>query len=254
MKRYIKSAELPGGYLKTNQFNSRINDNNNVLEAIEIAIASKFDQFGKMIDRQMYLTSGTSWEGKVTEYPEGYYIQLEATRSSFQAFVSGDSVIRKPMKLSAPVGQYDVSGDAGHVQWISPMKPVKIKLKPWSAAEQLRAQQISEKVYPYLVSQFYDTTFSEVYTDEIGEEYGVREGTEVEILREQVIYAQNWDESDNRVKKGAVIPGTVHYTVGINGEVLDENLIGYKTFDDAKHALDLELDRMKKEANKRNGT
>lgn len=249
MKRYIKSTELPPGYLKTNHFNSRINDNNSVLEAIEIAIAAKFDQFDKMMDRQMYMTSGTSWYGKVTEYPEGYYVQLEATRSSFQAFVAGADVIRKPVKLSDPVGVYEVEGDAGHVQYISKMKPVKpAPLKPWSAAEQLRAEKISAKVYPYLISDYYDTTLSTVYEDEIGAEYGVREGTEVEILREQVVYAQNWDENDNRVKKGATIPGTVHYTVGINGEVLNENLIGYMTYNDAKHALDLELDRMKKAA------
>ena len=248
MKRYIKSAELPSGYLKTNHFNSRIN-NTSVLEAIELAISLKFDQFDKMMERQMYLTSGTSWAGNVTEYLEGYYIQLEATRSSFQAFVSGDDVIRKPAKLSDPIGEYQVSGDAGHVQWISPMREVKTKLKPWSSSEQRRAEEISNLVWPYLRNdQFYETTYTVVYQAEIGEEYGVREGTEVVIAREQVVYAQNWDENDNRVKKGKAIPGTVHYTVGIYGEILDENLIGYKTFEDAKHALDLELDRMKKEA------
>lgn len=250
MKRYVKSTEMPLGYLKTNHFNSRIN-NTSVLEAIELAIYAKFDQFDKMMDRQMYLTSGTSWTGKVTEYPEGYYIQLEATRSSFQAFVVGDDVIRKPAKLSDPVGEYDVSGDAGHIQWVSPMHAVKVKLKPWSFTEQKRAEQVSEKIYPYLNSEFYDTTYREMYSTEIGADYGVREGTECVVFREQVIYAQNWDESDNRVKKGAAVPGTVYYTVSINGEILDENIIGYKTYEDAKHALDLELARMKKATEER---
>lgn len=118
MKRYIRTSELPEGYLKTNRFNSRINDNN-VLEAIEIAISVKFAQFDKMIERQMYLTSDSSWDGKVTEYPEGYYIQLDATRSGFQAFVADGDVIRKPLKLSDPIGVYSVSGSAGHVQYIS---------------------------------------------------------------------------------------------------------------------------------------
>ena len=202
-----------------------------------------------MLDRQMYLTSGTSWSGKVTEYPEGYYIQIEATRSSFQAFVSANGdVIRKPTRLSDPIGEYDVSGDAGHIQYISPMHQVRVKLKPWSSIEQKRAEQVSEKIYPYLNSEFYDTTYREMYSTEIGEDYGVREGTECVVFREQVIYAQNWDESDNRVKKGASVPGTVYYTVSINGEILDENIIGYKTYEDAKHALDLELARMKKAA------
>ena len=246
MKRYIRSSELPGGYLKTNHFNSTIN-NTSVLEAIELAISEKFDQFDKMMERQMYLTSGTSWTGKVTEYPEGYYIQLEATRSSFQAFVSGDDVIRKPVKLSDPIAEYDVSGDAGHIQWVSPAHTVKVKLKPWSTAEQKRAEEVSSRVYEYLSKpEFYDTTYDTVYETEIGSDYGVREGTEAKIYREQVVYAQNWDENDSRVKKGKAIPRTVHYTVGINGEILDENLVGYMTYDDAKHALDLELARMKK--------
>lgn len=248
MKRYIRSAELPGGYLKTNHFNSTIN-NTSVLEAIELAISEKFDQFDTMMDRQMYLTSGTGWTGTVTEYPEGYYIQIEATRSSFQAFVTGDDVIRKPSKLSDPIVQYDISGDAGHIQWVSPMKPVKVKLKPWSSAEQRRAEKISSEVYDYLINpDFYDTVSEEVYNKEIGEEYGVREGTEATIDRVQVIHSSSYDQNDNRVKKGKPIPGTVHYVAAIYGEILDENLIGYKTFDDAKHALDLELDRMKKQA------
>lgn len=248
MKRYIRSSEMPLGYLKTNHFNSTINDTS-VLEAIELAIYMKFDQFDKMMERQMYLTSGTSWTGKVTEYPEGYYIQLEATRSSFQAFVVGDHVIRKPAKLSDPVGVYDVEGDAGHIQYISKMKPVApAPLKPWTASEQKRAEEISAKIYPYATSEYYDTIYKEMYSEEIGPEHGVREGTEVAIFKEQMVYSGKYDENGNRVKEGATIPGTIHYTVSIYGEVLDENLIGYKTYEDAKHALDLELARMKKAA------
>ena len=251
MKLYVKSAELPDGFLKTNHFNSRINGNNHILEVIEFAIAAKFDQFDKMLDRQMYLTSGTSWSGKVTEYPEGYYIQIEATRSSFQAFVSANGdVIRKPTRLSDPVGEYDVSGDAGHIQYISPMHQVRVKLKPWSTAEKKRAEEISKIVADYIndYPEYYETVAEEVYSKELGPEYGVRDGVDATIYREQVVYSQNWDEHDNRVKKGARIPGTVYYGVGIYGEILDENVIGYKTFDDAKHALDLELARMKKAA------
>lgn len=118
MKRYIISTEVPAGYLKTNRFNSKISDNN-VLEAIEIAISQKFDQFDKFIDRQYYLTSGGGWTGIVDQYEEGYYIQLEATRANFNAFVSGDSVIRKPVHLSEKQATYNVSGDAGHVEYIS---------------------------------------------------------------------------------------------------------------------------------------
>ena len=118
MKRLVKCSEMPDGYLKTNRFNSKIN-NNNVLEAIEIAISQKFDQFDKFIDRQYYLTSGGGWTGVVDEYEEGYYIQLEATRANFNAFVSGDRVIRKPINLSDKIASYQVSGDSGHIEYVS---------------------------------------------------------------------------------------------------------------------------------------
>lgn len=124
MKRVIKASELPAGYLQTTRFNSRINDNN-VLEAVEIAIAEKFDQWEKTMDRQFYLTSGTGWQGTVTAYPEGYYIQIDVTRGGFQAFVEGDHVIRKPRVLSDPIGTYSISGDKGHVQYVSKLHPSK---------------------------------------------------------------------------------------------------------------------------------
>ncbi len=114
----VECADLPNGYLKTNRFNSRINDNN-VLEAIEIAISQKFDQWSKTMDRQFYLTSGTGWNGIVVQYPEGYYIQVDVTRGRFQAFVEGDHIIRKPLKLSDPIGKFWISGDGGHVEYIS---------------------------------------------------------------------------------------------------------------------------------------
>lgn len=118
MKRVIRASELPPGYLETNRFNSRINDNN-VLEAVEIAIAEKFDQWEKTMDRQFYLTSGTGWRGEVTQYPEGYYVKVEVTRGGFQAFVEGDHVIRKPVRLSEPIGKFDIQGDKGHVEFVS---------------------------------------------------------------------------------------------------------------------------------------
>lgn len=118
MKRYIRSSELPAGYLKTNRFNSIIKDNN-VLEAIEIAIAQKYDQFERFMQRQSYLTSDASWTGVVDQYPEGYYIQLEGTRSGFNAFVSGDQVIRKPVRLGEKIGKFDVDGNNGYVYNVS---------------------------------------------------------------------------------------------------------------------------------------
>lgn len=126
MKRRVVASELPAGYLKTNKFNSKINGNNNILQAIEIAIAQKFDQFDNFCQRQFYLTSDASWEGTVTYYENrGWYIQLVGTRSDFNAFVDEDgNVIRKPRNLDPNdiTGQYSVSGNNGHVQFISTNK------------------------------------------------------------------------------------------------------------------------------------
>lgn len=122
MKRWIHASEMPAGYLKTNSINCpsiRTADQMNALEALEIAIAGKFDQFDKFMDRQIYLTSAGSWSGRIEVYPSGYYINLEGTRSGFQAFVSGDNVIRKPRTLNNMEGYYDVNGDNGQVYWMS---------------------------------------------------------------------------------------------------------------------------------------
>lgn len=123
MKRWIHSnTEMPAGYLKTTKFTTpyiKTDDQRNALEALEIAIAEKFKQFDTMCDIQFHLTSEASWRGTIDEYPEGYYIQLEATRSGFQAFVEGDHVIRKPRKLSDKIRSYDVAGVNGRVDYLS---------------------------------------------------------------------------------------------------------------------------------------
>ena len=123
-------------------------------------------------------------------------------------------------------------------------------IKAWSAAEEKRTQETSQMVSRYENAggewyEYYDSDMEEVFTDEIGEEYGVREGTEIAIYKEWFIYNKNWDENDRRVKKGKRVTGSTFYSVGINGDILDENVSGYKTLADAKHALELELDFMK---------
>lgn len=122
MKRYIRTSEIPDGYLRTTKFTTpsiRTDDQRNALEALEIAITEKFDQFDKMNEITLHLTSDSFWQGVIEEYEEGYYIKLSATRSGFQAFVQGDSVIRKPRNLSDRIAYYDVEGNRGTVEFIS---------------------------------------------------------------------------------------------------------------------------------------
>lgn len=128
MKRWIHASttkEIPSGYLKTSKFTTpsiKTDDQRNACEAFELAITQKFPQFDDFMTRQIYLTSDTSWSGVIEEYPEGYYVKLEGTRSGFQAFVKGDSVIRKPVKLSPMIAHYDVNGNSGTVYWMSRRK------------------------------------------------------------------------------------------------------------------------------------
>lgn len=123
MKRLIISdKEMPDGYLKTTRFSTpsiRTDDQINALEALEIAISEKFEQFDKMNDITFNLTSDEFWSGTISEYDTGYYIQLEGTRSSFSAFVEHDSVTRKSRHLTTPLRVYDVEGLAGQVTFMS---------------------------------------------------------------------------------------------------------------------------------------
>lgn len=122
MKRYISTSEIPDGYLRTTRFTTpsiKTNDQLNALEAFEIAVTEKFDQFEKFCDIQLHLTSDSSWTGTIYEYEAGYWIKLQATRSSFQAFVSGDSVVRKPNNSGELIGRYDVEGNRGTVYYMS---------------------------------------------------------------------------------------------------------------------------------------
>ncbi len=122
MKRYIQTLDIPGGYLRTTKFSTpsiKTDDQRNALEALEIAITEKFDQFDKMNEITIHLTSDSFWQGVIEEYEEGYYIKLSATRSGFQAFVQGDSVIRKPRNLSDRIAYYEVEGNRGTVEFMS---------------------------------------------------------------------------------------------------------------------------------------
>ena len=122
MKRYIRTSDIPDGYLRTTRFSTpsiRTDDQRNALEALETAITEKFDQFDKMNEITLHLTSDSFWQGVIEEYQEGYYIKLSATRSVFQAFVQGDSVIRKPRNLGNRISYYDVKGNRGTVEFMS---------------------------------------------------------------------------------------------------------------------------------------
>lgn len=135
-----------------------------------------------------------------------------------------------------------------------------LELKPWSEAEERRTKETSNMVHRYNTAsndfgEVYESdNFEDVYEMELNEaEYGVRDGVPATITKQNFVYATGWDENENRVKRGKSVAGSTFYTVSINGEILNEDVLGYKTLGDAKHALELELDHMKQyEAWKRN--
>lgn len=116
-------------------------------------------------------------------------------------------------------------------------------VKPLSPAEEKRTQDMHEKLRDWLFAgddgefmEYYDYGDSkEVYKGDVA-------GEEVIIYKTHLVYADNRDENGKRVKEGKAVTGSTHYTVSVNGNDLDENIYGYKTFDDAKHALDLYAD------------
>ena len=122
MKRYVHAADDTAGYLQTTRFTTpsiKTDDQRNALEALEVAMLEKRKQFDAMCDIQLHLTSEATWRGVINEYEQGYHILLEATRSSFQAFVHGDQVIRKPRNAGLAIRQYKVEGVRGRVEWMS---------------------------------------------------------------------------------------------------------------------------------------
>lgn len=128
MKKWIHATTLPEGYLRTTKFSTpsiKTDDQRNALEALEVAITQKFDQWDKMNEITLYLTSESFWQGTIEEYPEGYYILINATRSGFQAFVDPTgTVIRKPRNLSDMIGYYNVEGYSGKVDYMSKRRTV----------------------------------------------------------------------------------------------------------------------------------
>ena len=147
---------------------------------------------------------------------------------------------------------HDAQLDSDEKVWVDALRKEKKEVKPWSVAEQKRTEEASKMVHSYLYAgedkefmEFYDTDGEEVYTQKLGKEYGTRDNVEAVIMKEWFIYKHNWDENDNRVKKGKRVPGSIFYTVAIDGEVIDENVAGYKTEADARHALEITLDWMK---------
>ena len=118
-----------------------------------------------------------------------------------------------------------------------------LKNKPWTAAEEARTKEISD-----MINQKLNEGGWCEYYDQDGEDYDVetiefavpgRKDTEISISKSWLTYVHSWDENERSVKRGGKVPGTTYYSVGDDGEIIDENYLGYKTLADARHAAAL---------------
>lgn len=113
--------------------------------------------------------------------------------------------------------------------------------KPWTNAEKKRTEDISQQLFNKCYrtgddNEFYEEdTVAEVEKLEFPQVTNFKE-SEITIHSNQLIYTKSWDENDRYVKKGGRVQGTTYYTVADNGDVIDENYMGYKTKEDARHA------------------
>lgn len=124
-------------------------------------------------------------------------------------------------------------------------------IKEWSKAEEKRTKEISDYIYEkqnvgdewqeyYEVNGIEDIETFTYFDEWRGVEH------EVTITKNNLTYARSWDENDNSVKKGKAVTGSIFYTVDEDGDYIDENVIGYKTLADARHAARLYMDREEK--------
>lgn len=123
------------------------------------------------------------------------------------------------------------------------------ELKDWSTAEEKRNTDTTKKIYSLLNEGSWNEFYEENYVENVETFTISAEGwrdEEVTVDKMNVVYAQNWDENDKRVKQGKAVTGTTYYTVqGDDGAVNEENF-AYKTKEDAIHAAKLYVDRQKK--------
>lgn len=121
------------------------------------------------------------------------------------------------------------------------------ELKPWSKSEEKRTEAMSKFISSKLRAgsewgEFYEENELETLDDYT---YVIRvpgfKDNEVTLTKMNLIYAQNWDENDNRVKRGKAVTGSTYYTVQDSDGAIMEDKFAYKTKEDAIHSMKLHI-------------
>ena len=128
---------------------------------------------------------------------------------------------------------------------------VKLASKPWSQEEEARTDECSNKLREIMEDYGYDNIDEESDTVEYYNCYfpGIK-STDVTICKCRLakkIYSQRGETTQP-------IPRTTYYTVDDDGWIIDENVVGYATLADARHAamiyIQEELDKLEKKYGK----
>lgn len=126
--------------------------------------------------------------------------------------------------------------DSDEKVWVDELRKENAPIKPWSEAERKRSKELTQ----FLHSKLNCTDeWQEFYEEDVIDSVPGYDSGLVSIYKCRLIYAQNWDENDNRVKQGKTVPGTTYYTVETEDGPVDEECWAYKTLADAKHAMEL---------------
>lgn len=122
-------------------------------------------------------------------------------------------------------------------------------IKDWTDKEEQRgiemSRYISDKINEGGFYEFYEENPVETIETIPIEGQGVIRDDEITIDKMNLIYAQNWDENDRRVKKGKAVTGSTYYVVQTSDGAIDEEHFAYKTKADAIHAAQLYADRQR---------
>ena len=122
-------------------------------------------------------------------------------------------------------------------------------IKEWSAAEEKRSTEMSRYVNNKLFEGSYQEFYEENHVEEL-EKFeipgqGVFKDQTVTVDKMNLIYAQNWDENDRRVKQGKAVTGSTYYLVQTEDGSVNETHFAYKTKADAIHDAKLYVDEQK---------
>lgn len=123
------------------------------------------------------------------------------------------------------------------------------ELKDWTDKEEQRTREMSrfviDKTFEGSYQEFYEeNTVEDLETITIPGDANFKE-QEITLSKMNLVYAQNWDENDMRVKQGKAVTGSTYYLVQTGDGSIDETNFAYKTKADAEHAMKLYIDREK---------